>query len=173
VFDVVFVDACVRSCLPETVLRLKLLYEESHSTSRGGPSTSEYLKRRKSEEVAEGEDAHGHCGCSHLLRAGSRYVLEEEGDESSGSRREDFLINFRELLWFWREYYEHRGRDRLSLEFSSHIRFPEWKAVVDLLCMDTDQVPTCLVSRRGIFPRSPYSLPPRRPRTSISLRNSH
>ena len=38
--------------------------------------------------------------------------------------------NFRELLWFWSEYYLRRGRDRLSLEFSSHFPFCEWKHVI-------------------------------------------
>lgn len=45
-------------------------------------------------------------------------------------RRGDAMRNFRELLWFWGEYYLRRGRDRLSLEFSSHVRFPEWFSVV-------------------------------------------
>mmetsp|Transcript_30132 Transcript_30132/g.45945 ORF Transcript_30132/g.45945 Transcript_30132/m.45945 type:complete len:1293 (-) Transcript_30132:1715-5593(-) len=48
--------------------------------------------------------------------------------------RTHVLENFRELLWFWSEYYTHRGRDRLSLEFSSHVRFHEWHSVVTLLC---------------------------------------
>jgi len=39
------------------------------------------------------------------------------------------FINFRELLWYWREYYLRRGRDRLSLEFSSQIPFKYWKRV--------------------------------------------
>lgn len=40
------------------------------------------------------------------------------------------FINFRQLLWYWNEYYLRRGRDRLSLEFSSHIPFSVWKEVV-------------------------------------------
>lgn len=39
-------------------------------------------------------------------------------------------INFRLLLWYWREYYMRRGRDRLSLEFSTHIPFMYWREVV-------------------------------------------
>lgn len=38
--------------------------------------------------------------------------------------------NFRELLWYWREYYLRRGRDRLSIEFSSHIPFRYWNELV-------------------------------------------
>lgn len=40
------------------------------------------------------------------------------------------LINFRELLWYWSEYYLRRGRDRLSLEFSTHVPFRHWRTVV-------------------------------------------
>ena len=70
------------------------------------------------------------------------------------------MVNFRELLFFWREYYTHRGRDRLSLEFSSHLRFVEWKTVVDMLCAD-DGSPHSLVAHKINLPRSPYSRAPR------------
>lgn len=40
------------------------------------------------------------------------------------------MTNFRELLWYWREYYLRRGRDRLSIEFSSHIRFSHFLNLV-------------------------------------------
>ena len=43
------------------------------------------------------------------------------------------MVNFRELLWYWREYYLRRGRDRLSIEFSSHIPFIKWNALVGKL----------------------------------------
>ncbi len=69
--------------------------------------------------------------------------------------RVDIMRNFREVLWFWIEYYSHRGRDRLSLEFSSHLRFQEWKQVVGLLCAD-DGSPTSLVRGPLRIPRSPY-----------------
>jgi len=61
---------------------------------------------------------------------------------SSGARDSDgrgathVLVNFRELLWYWKEYYLRRGRDRLSIEFSSHIPFALWEALVDTLCRD-------------------------------------
>ena len=69
--------------------------------------------------------------------------------------RGDALRNFRELLWFWSEYYLHRGRDRLSLEFSSHVRFHEWKKVVSLLGTD-DGSPMALTRRPVRLPKSPY-----------------
>lgn len=43
------------------------------------------------------------------------------------------MVNFRELLWYWREYYLRRGRDLLSIEFSSHIPFIKWNALVGKL----------------------------------------
>ena len=69
--------------------------------------------------------------------------------------RSDVMRNFREVLWFWIEYYSHRGRDRLSLEFSSHIRFHEWYHVVTTLTAD-DGSPTSLVRAPVRLPLSPY-----------------
>jgi Protein of unknown function (DUF3689) len=69
--------------------------------------------------------------------------------------RTDVMRNFREVLWFWTEYYTHRGRDRLSLEFSSHIQFQEWNHVVSLLAAD-DGSATALVRSPVRLPRSPY-----------------
>jgi hypothetical protein len=71
------------------------------------------------------------------------------------SDRTDVLCNFRELLWFWSEYYTHRGRDRLSLEFSSHMRFHEWHKVVTMLTQD-DGSSTALVRKPVRLPKSPY-----------------
>jgi hypothetical protein len=69
--------------------------------------------------------------------------------------RTDVMRNFREVLWFWFEYYTHRGRDRLSLEFSSHLRFQEWMQVVCRLVAD-DGSSTSLVRNPVRLPRSPY-----------------
>lgn len=73
--------------------------------------------------------------------------------------------NFRLLLWYWKEYYERRGRDRLSIEFSSHISFHVWAEVVDLLCKD-DGSPTSLLAIPIQLPQSPYNRPPRVSSTS-------
>jgi hypothetical protein len=50
------------------------------------------------------------------------------------SRSDRVMVNFRELLWYWREYYLRRGRDRLSIEFSSHIPFFQWNSLVGKTC---------------------------------------
>ena len=75
--------------------------------------------------------------------------------QRSNNKERDIMQNFREVLWFWIEYYTHRGRDRLSLEFSSRLRFSEWIEVVTLLTRD-DSAPTSLVMRPLSLPRSPY-----------------
>ena len=64
--------------------------------------------------------------------------------------------NFRSLLWFWIQYYTPRGRDRLSLEHSSEVKFDEWRTVVALLCAD-DGSSTALVASPLALPPSPYS----------------
>ncbi len=92
---------------------------------------------------------------------------EEADDDGDGGPPEaiqhaDFLGNFRALLFFWREYYSARGRDRLSIEFSSRIPFAEWRAVLDALCAD-DGSPTALLPAPLRLPKSPYALPPRAP----------
>jgi hypothetical protein len=68
--------------------------------------------------------------------------------------------NYRRLLWYWREYYLRRGRDRLSLEFSSHIPFKAWNEVVDLLVRDDGSTTALLVAPIKL-PKSPYLIAPR------------
>ena len=51
---------------------------------------------------------------------------------SESKSTHNILCNFRELLWFWKEYYTRRGRDRLSIEFSSRIPFYHWKILVGM-----------------------------------------
>ncbi|CAJ1969482.1 unnamed protein product [Cylindrotheca closterium] len=84
-----------------------------------------------------------------------RASLTYYGTKGEIGDKNDVLRNFREVLWFWIEYYTHRGRDRLSLEYSSHLRFQEWVDVVSLLSAD-DSSPTSLVHQPVRLPRSPY-----------------
>jgi hypothetical protein len=87
--------------------------------------------------------------------------LSRNVQRASSVRTEgDAARNFRELIWFWAEYYSHRGRDRLSLEFSSHLRFQEWKNVVSILGAD-DGSSTSLCAKPVRLPRSPYQRAPR------------
>ena len=93
-----------------------------------------------------------------------REGVGEESEEEAERRRErgdkDLLTNFRELCFFWKEYYTHRGRDRLSIEFSSHIRFAEWQNLVVKLCAD-DGSAISLLDRKIVLPRSPYASTPK------------
>lgn len=72
-----------------------------------------------------------------------------------------FMKNFRELLWYWGEYYMRRGRDRLSLEFSTHIPCIHWKKLISLLCGDNRaHNPYALLYSPIPLPLSPYVLYP-------------
>jgi hypothetical protein len=106
------------------------------------------------------------------------------GDLKLSSPSELLMVNFRELLWYWKEYYLRRGRDRLSIEFSSHAPFHKWIELVgtssnnchcrtnicscvcrrfvhsEKLCAD-DGSPLSLLTRPIRFPRTPYGHPSR------------
>ena len=78
-----------------------------------------------------------------------------DGGWGTNSRTGDFLrahrvmVNFRELLWYWQEYYLRRGRDRLSIEFSSHIPFFQWNALVgSLIALSVFVIsPSCMTDK--------------------------
>lgn len=49
------------------------------------------------------------------------------------------LNNFRSLLEFWRSYYlTKRGRECVSLQYSTQLPFSAWLHIVDLLCSHPD-----------------------------------
>jgi len=56
------------------------------------------------------------------------YLQMAREEERTEGRIGFICHNFRKLLWFWSEYYNQRGKDCLSLEFSSQIKFSEWMA---------------------------------------------
>ena len=127
------------------------------------------LKRLSTEEqeaATRGREAGRELETAELVDYMSQLKMEDDNRKSPPGRhlrqlssvlgdRTDILRNFRELLWFWSEYYTHRGRDRLSLEFSSHMRFEEWFKVVAILTED-DGSSTALVRSPSKMPRSPY-----------------
>lgn len=65
------------------------------------------------------------------------------------SRSDRVMVNFRELLWYWREYYLRRGRDRLSIEFSSHIPFFQWNSLVGKTSFIHSFVAVAVAVRQG------------------------
>ena len=73
----------------------------------------------------------------------SAYCLPVENELTSGGSADhtadtgsDLVFrNFRLLLWYWQEYYLRRGRDRLSIEFSTHIPFRFWLQLVGTHCL--------------------------------------
>ena len=125
------------------------------------------LDEHHGEKISEGEsDVFGKDSVLDAMKS-LRFSFSTDGEiiakdhEFNGNEnRGNVLNNFRQLLWFWREYYRNRGRDRLSLEFSSHIRFTEWKSVVSKLCADNGSK-TALSHHLVRVPRSPYKRPPR------------
>lgn len=49
------------------------------------------------------------------------------------------LQTFRSLLEFWRSYYlRKRGREGVSLQYSTQLPFSDWLHIVDLLCSHPD-----------------------------------
>lgn len=68
------------------------------------------------------------------------YLQAVREQESMKGKPGCISINFRKLLWFWNEYYAQRGRDCLSLEFSSQIKFTEWLATYNLLADELGEV---------------------------------
>jgi hypothetical protein len=49
------------------------------------------------------------------------------------------LQTFRSLLEFWRNYYlRKRGREGVSLQYSTQLLFSDWLHIVDLLCSHPD-----------------------------------
>ena len=95
------------------------------------------------------------CCSNELPAVLDELRLQETGNSST--RDIPLFGRYRKLLWFWQEYYMRRGRDRLSLEFSSHILFPTWQAVVALLCRD-DGSSCALLSTPIDLPESPYAI---------------
>jgi hypothetical protein len=55
---------------------------------------------------------------------------QKQPSRSGNTGSQIVMRNFRELLWYWQEYYLRRGRDRLSIEFSCHIPFSYWFEIV-------------------------------------------
>ena len=117
------------------------------------------LSRVLNELRAIDEEEMGKDNAGALSASKSDYLEQFEGrvgNTTGGGIGSSFLKNFRELLFFWHEYYTHRGRDRLSLEFSSHVRFSEWIDIVSKLCSD-DGSSMSLLAGPPKLPRSPYT----------------
>lgn len=118
----------------------------------GGDSLAWPSSRTRSTSNSGGGGGGGRCHHADPLADGGDGGGEAKGAPQDGPT---VLRNFRRLLWFWGEYYLRGGRDRLSLEFSTHVKFWAWKRVIRLLCAD-DGSPTALVDAPLHLPRSPY-----------------
>lgn len=139
----------------------------THGASQGDVVDRAFVQAMRYMDLDQQRETHPYVRRASLSNAGSSGLSRRTSsfDDDTDAHREasqqqigdrtDVMRNFREVLWFWSEYYTHRGRDRLSLEFSSHLRFQEWQYVVSLLASD-DESPTALVKAPVLLPRSPY-----------------
>jgi hypothetical protein len=148
---VVAIFANRRQQLAGLLEELRTLSSEEKDAKQRSPNEQDdvvdraFVQAMRHLDLSKEKDTPSYARRASILTIGKQHV----GDRS------DVLRNFREVLWFWSEYYSHRGRDRLSLEFSSHIRFQEWNHVVSLLAAD-DGSATSLVRAPVKLPRSPY-----------------
>ncbi|GAX21342.1 Trpc4-associated protein [Fistulifera solaris] len=148
---VVAIFAYRRQQLAGLLEELRTLSSEEKDAKQRSPQEQDdvvdraFVQAMRHLDLSKEKDTPSYARRASILTIGKQHV----GD------RTDVLRNFREVLWFWSEYYSHRGRDRLSLEFSSHIRFQEWNHVVSLLAAD-DGSATSLVRAPVKLPRSPY-----------------
>jgi hypothetical protein len=117
---------CMNSgCMGNLMHGLKHLASSPQYT--GAPPGEDQGARRRERE--EGEKREGEGEEDAVAEALRRWTPDLPAPPPP-HRRGGGLHNFRELLWYWSEYYLRRGRDRLSLEFSTHISFHEWHSVV-------------------------------------------
>jgi hypothetical protein len=157
-------------CCLNTAIVVNLLANRRHQL----PQLLDELKALVRQEKLESEQREMHIAETNVLQADTdghsssmmqsmdrldlshcRRRRSGSEDASTSSDEIDVMTNFRQLLWFWNQYYSHRGRDRLSLEFSSRFRFEEWHDVVAKLTAD-DGSRTSLVSKPVRLPKSPY-----------------
>jgi len=145
----------------------------SSSSAAALPSKSLAEEEKSASEessASEGRCCRMHCATCQAppfpgpISGKSVYCLPVENELTSGGSADhtadtgaDLVFrNFRLLLWYWQEYYLRRGRDRLSIEFSTHIPFRFWLQLVELLCAD-DGSPTALLQQSICLPQSPYA----------------
>jgi len=91
-------------------------------------------------------------------------ILPDAGELGTASSGKSFphqgapaLLNYRELLWFWHQYYLYFcPSDRESLASSSGIPFEKWLSIADLLCQDDGSF--CSLLAKGQTFNSPSPL---------------
>jgi hypothetical protein len=133
--------------------RLPLLLSRvnDYVTKHMGPSSTKSTPVKGRSDSPEGQ------GSPRGSPSTYRHIIDEHGADAMSDNA--WFRNFRELLWYWQEYYMRRGRDRLSLEFSSNIPFHVWRAVVSDLCAD-DGSESALLHAPIQLPLSSYHAPP-------------
>ena len=133
---------------------------ESAASSEGDGDSGSGSSSSSSSSSSSGNANENHDHSVSINRINGCNASDRDHHEGDASGKDSFWFkNFRELLWFWQEYYQRRGRDRMSLEFCSEIPFHVLQSVVGRLCAD-DGSDTALLSAPMDMPLSPYHMPP-------------
>eukprot|EP01033_Poteriospumella_lacustris_P003200 gene3200-2353_t len=159
------VPGCVGESQPNSPFGGGFSTKSNNSTASTGSSGGQKKKKEVPEDPVykknlrrRAEDQAILAYRNALAASHDGHVPEDEDEEERPwSNGELVMMNFRELLWYWREYYLRRGRDRLSIEFSAHIAFHHFLNLVDLLCAD-DGSECALLARPITLPESPYQM---------------
>eukprot|EP01039_Chlorochromonas_danica_P005567 gene5567-6129_t len=160
-----------RGLLAQTLSRARKLADEVMDPSGGHSILAKKTPSKFFHNLGSAEEKNQcfgpNCGTTSLLcSCDSNVALCDEcspptTDQNNTSEVEKgseiVFRNFREVLWYWQEFYLRRGRDRLSIEFSCRIPFSYWQEVVAKLCAD-DGSSTALLKRAIPLPTSPYSM---------------
>lgn len=112
-----------RGVLAQTLSKVRKLADEANRYAQ-----SLAVRQQSSTKPTSVADFGPLCGICCGDDEAERAVPTVQGQEELGSTA--VFCNFREVLWYWQEYYLRRGRDRLSVEFSCHIPFKYWHEVV-------------------------------------------
>ncbi|CAM9273885.1 unnamed protein product, partial [Ectocarpus fasciculatus] len=147
-----------RGILGETLAEVRHLAENSETVAPPAPAKEGGVHSVNS-YISQSRDGCMFCKPYYRCVEKRGDCVDTDSSVDGNSGLSPVLLNFRLLLWYWTEYYFRRGRDRLSLEFSSHIPFSCWRQIVGVLCAD-DGSPTSLVSHRLQVPESPYAPTP-------------
>jgi hypothetical protein len=143
-----------RGILPQTLNKIRSMGDEQYylekkkeeslskdmKTHHSPRFTFNFDENKKSKRNGQ-DDCDEHDKCDGMERkddheedsvAEEKHNYRKNSSSSSGglSGGDVIMRNFRELLFYWTEYYLRRGRDRLSIEFSCHIPFHFWYELV-------------------------------------------
>lgn len=134
------VPGCVGESQPNSPFGGGFSTKSNNSTSSTGSSSGQKKKKDLPEDPVYKKNLRRRAEDQAILAYRNALAAshdgslptEEDEEERPWSNGDLVMMNFRELLWYWREYYLRRGRDRLSIEFSAHIAFHHFLNLVGM-----------------------------------------